>query len=323
MQSGIASTSQPLVTIGLPVYNTGPQLQEALAALQRQTWRNLDILISDNASSDSTFEICQRAAAGDGRIRLVRQRTNIGPVANFAYVRHNKRGDFFCWAAHDDLREPTYVEETLAALLADERAVMAHSWTVIERSDGSSFIDRAYDEGSLSDDPVERLHAAFRCTYNVSIYGLFRSSALDRLGPIDDWVEGDRYFLFDAILQGPIAIVPKVLFRYRMFRELDEYRKMFPFTGDHILERYRRYPNHLRRASLDAATKRRCNDALRSELLPVLDRRLTYLLSELLSQRGERVSRLRALARWAVQYPPAVRSRMFWGAVRIILGPSS
>src|SRR3954452_19417915 len=95
----------PLVTIGFPVYNGGEQFEAALDALRAQTWRNLDILISDNASTDQTEAICRRAAAEGDRIRYVRQPRNLGPTGNFNFVRKQRKGEFFAWAAHDDVRD--------------------------------------------------------------------------------------------------------------------------------------------------------------------------------------------------------------------------
>ena len=306
------------MTIGFPVYNGGGQFEAALNAIRAQTWQNLDILISDNASTDETEAICLRAAAEDERIRYVRQPRNIGPTANFTFVRRQRKGEFFAWAAHDDVRDATYFEKTANALLANERAVLAHSWTTIECADGSSFIDHAYDDGARSDDPVERLHAFFRCTYNVSIYGLYRSSLLDQVPESDHWLEADKFHLFSTILHGLIIIVPETLFHYRMTHDLEYYKQMFPFKGDHVLERYRRYPRELHAAQLDNATKDSVGKALDEELRPMLQRRLEWLISELLRDPARGRGRLRTMARWIGQYPPALRSRMFWGAVRHI-----
>jgi glycosyltransferase involved in cell wall biosynthesis len=308
----------PLVTIGFPVYNGGEQFEAALAALRAQTWTNLDILISDNASTDHTEAVCRRAAEEDPRIRYIRQPKNIGPTANFNLVRRERRGELFAWAAHDDVRDVAYFQKTVEALLAHPKAVMAHTYTRIECADGSSFIDRSYDDGVLSDDPVERLRAFFRWTYNVAIYGLYRSSVLERVPESEHWLEADKYHLFSTILNGPAVIVPETLFHYRMTHDLDYYKQLFPFTGDHILERYRRYPRELRSAPVDDETRRRLERALQDELRPMLKLRLEHLVSELLRDRSRGRQRLATMARWVTQYPPALRSRMFWGAVRHI-----
>ena len=123
--------------LGLPVFNGASSLERALDCLCSQSWKNLDILISDNASDDDTAEVCARAAARDRRIRYVRQGENIGVTANFEFVRRNRRGEFFLWAAHDDERDATFVEKALAALARNPEAVLAHSWTLVERKDGT------------------------------------------------------------------------------------------------------------------------------------------------------------------------------------------
>jgi glycosyltransferase involved in cell wall biosynthesis len=68
----------PPLTIGLPVYNGQNYLSESLDSLLAQTYPDLELIISDNASVDGTEAICRDYAARDGRIRYVRQQANIG-----------------------------------------------------------------------------------------------------------------------------------------------------------------------------------------------------------------------------------------------------
>jgi glycosyltransferase involved in cell wall biosynthesis len=82
----------PLVTLGLPVYNGEKYIEQALQSLKAQTWPALEILISDNASTDGTAAICQRLAEGDARIRYIRQPTNIGAKNNFDFLVEEARG---------------------------------------------------------------------------------------------------------------------------------------------------------------------------------------------------------------------------------------
>ena len=99
-----------LVSVGMPVYNGEAFLAEALNSLLIQTHGNLEIIISDNCSSDKTEQICLEYAAKDSRIRYIRQDLNIGATANFNYVLQQASGEFFMWAAHDDRWSPSYVE---------------------------------------------------------------------------------------------------------------------------------------------------------------------------------------------------------------------
>lgn len=98
-----------LISVGMPVYNGDAFLKDALNSLLAQTYSNLEIIISDNCSTDKTRQICLEYEAKDSRIRYVRQAQNIGATANFNYVLRQARGEYFMWAAHDDRWSPNYV----------------------------------------------------------------------------------------------------------------------------------------------------------------------------------------------------------------------
>src|SRR5919112_5909956 len=102
-------TARPRVTIGLPVYNGERFLEQALDGLLAQTFTDFELIISDNASTDRTPEICQAYAARDSRIRYVRQPENIGAGPNHNILVPMARGEYFKWASHDDLYDPDLV----------------------------------------------------------------------------------------------------------------------------------------------------------------------------------------------------------------------
>lgn len=104
------------VGIGMPVYNGGPLLEQAIRCILAQTYPDFDLLISDNCSTDGTSELCLAFARSDSRIRYVRQSKNIGAEANFRYVFTQSAGDYFMWAAADDLRSADFLEANLAFL---------------------------------------------------------------------------------------------------------------------------------------------------------------------------------------------------------------
>lgn len=100
----------PLVSIGVPVRNGAPFIDEALQLLVDQTYRNIEIIISDNASSDETVEICQKYLARDGRISYFRHEQVISALDNFRFTVERANGQYFMWAAHDDRRSLNYVQ---------------------------------------------------------------------------------------------------------------------------------------------------------------------------------------------------------------------
>ena len=100
----------PLVSIGVPAYNGGRHLVEALESARAQAYAPIEIIVSDDASSDDTETICRHFAAIDARVRYVRQRRNLGAISNFKRVRDLARGTYFTWLAQDDLlSDPRYV----------------------------------------------------------------------------------------------------------------------------------------------------------------------------------------------------------------------
>lgn len=106
---GMEIEGAPVVSIGLPVYNGGEALRRALDSLLAQIYESLEIVISDNASTDETEAICRDYAARDRRVRYLRNDTNIGAVANFNRAFELTCGSYFMWASHDDTWSPEYV----------------------------------------------------------------------------------------------------------------------------------------------------------------------------------------------------------------------
>lgn len=110
----------PLVTIGIPTFNRGDErLQRVIEAACKQTWSNLEILISDNASTDGTESMMRSMT--DPRLRYIRQTSNIGANANFNYLLDEARGEWFLLFHDDDLIDPDFVSSCLSVVSPDHR----------------------------------------------------------------------------------------------------------------------------------------------------------------------------------------------------------
>ncbi|MEA2570917.1 MAG: hypothetical protein QOI24_2918 [Acidobacteriota bacterium] len=315
--------SRPLVTVGMPLYNAASRLERSLSLIRTQTWENLEIILCDNASTDETPDICQTAAREDARIRYVRHPQNLGPIANFNAVMRLKRGEFFTWAAHDDEKSPEFVEQTLRAMQCNPNAAMSCAHTVLVTPEGER-VHEPYSAGISSPRLNERAAAFVRDTQvGIAFYGLFRSSVLDAIGEVDPWLDTDRRYLFKAIVRGPFEVVPKPLFRFRLFHTLDDYVEMGfamrPGAADFDLDLYRHLPELMRKAGIDGDELRDATAALHGALRPYLDNRATWLISRALAGDRRRERRLRDLFAWARQYPPLFGRRIFWGAVRRVV----
>src|SRR5882762_8401821 len=117
------------VSIGVPVYNGERYIAAALDCLISQTYQDLEIIVSDNASTDRTGEIVRAYAARDPRIKYHRNPTNIGAQPNYNRTFDFATGKYLKWHACDDLIAPTYIEKCVALLEADPAAVLCHAET--------------------------------------------------------------------------------------------------------------------------------------------------------------------------------------------------
>ena len=105
--------NQPLVSIGLPTYNRAATLGRAIESALTQHYQNIELIVSDNASTDETQAICAEFCRSDGRVHYLRQKTNRGSVSNFRAVLERAQGEFFMWLADDDWLDQRYLSECL------------------------------------------------------------------------------------------------------------------------------------------------------------------------------------------------------------------
>ena len=118
----------PRLSIGLPVYNGENFLAESLEALLGQSYEDFELIISDNASTDGTADLCRRYEKQDSRIRYIRQPYNIGLNPNHNFVVKQARGELFKMASHDDLYARDLLKRCVDAFDENPQAVLAHCW---------------------------------------------------------------------------------------------------------------------------------------------------------------------------------------------------
>ena len=205
----------PSLTIGLPVYNGERYLQESLDALLGQTWTDFELVISDNASTDATQEICRAHAARDERIRYVRQPVNVGAGPNHNLLVPLARGHYFKWASHDDLYAPTLVHSCIQLLEQDPRAVLAHAWDAVIDDGGDVVRQMPYELATDDPDPAIRLRSLLRTPGGNDFYGVIRTDVLRRVGPHRSYYNADRTFMAGLVLHGRFRQVPEVLYMRR------------------------------------------------------------------------------------------------------------
>jgi glycosyltransferase involved in cell wall biosynthesis len=119
-----SESSRPTVTVGIPVFNGARFIRQAIESVLAQTFTDFELLISDNASVDGTAAICGEYAANDRRIEFVQQEKNQGPFWNLKFVTERATGRLLVWLAHDDALHRLFLEECVAYLDRNPRAVV-------------------------------------------------------------------------------------------------------------------------------------------------------------------------------------------------------
>jgi glycosyltransferase involved in cell wall biosynthesis len=204
---------KPRVSIGMPVFNGENYLAEALDSILAQTCSDFELIISDNASTDRTEGICSAYAAKDGRIRYFRNAANLGAAENFNRAFELSSGEYFKWAAHDDLCAPEFIERCVEVLDQDASVVLCHPRTRIIDEHGKPLYDYIVKLNTDSTKPHER----FRDMISVEhwcfqVFGLIRAQALRQTPVIANYTGSDRSLLAELSLIGRVYEIPEYLF---------------------------------------------------------------------------------------------------------------
>jgi glycosyltransferase involved in cell wall biosynthesis len=217
-------SSLPKVVALMPAWNAESFIVPVLESLAAQTYPNLQVLISDDASTDGTAAICEEFAARHANFRLIRQPRNLGWVGNVNDLLRKANGEYFFFAFHDDLPRPSYVERLVDALESNRRAVLAFSdmiRRVVAAEPGPENIKVYLDLEGVTDRLERGIRVARKWgkspSYVVMLAnrGLFRSSAARQVGGLRRHIAGefgaDWPWLLHLSLLGEFVRVPEAL----------------------------------------------------------------------------------------------------------------
>lgn len=222
------SKDSSLVSIGMPVYNGEKYICQALDSLLAQDYENFELIISDNASTDRTQEICKEYLRKDKRICFHQQWANVGAVKNFNHVFELSSGKYFMWAADHDLWHTTFISRCVSILKEDPNVVLVYSRTMLVDPDGKPLM--------LTPDQIDtrEMKAVNRYIYIIwnlhwcnMVYGLIRREVLGQSGRFRNVWGADHALLAELALRGSFAQIAEPLFLRRKNRpdEEDEARK--------------------------------------------------------------------------------------------------
>jgi glycosyltransferase involved in cell wall biosynthesis len=205
----------------MPLYNEARWLRQALDALCAQTFTDWEMIVSDNASTDITWDVLQEYAAKDPRILLHRQPENIGSIDNFEFVLAQAQGDYFVWASGHDLWSSNFLEVLLKEMQANPKLVLCVPQGILIDEENRPLV--IYEE--MFDTRPEQtaagrilaLHRELkRCN---AVYGLHRREVLLRTLPWPRVVGGDSVILVRVAALGDVLSSPAALWFRRRNRQ--------------------------------------------------------------------------------------------------------
>lgn len=222
--------SKPKVCIGLPVYNGEKFIVKRLNSLLSQTFSDFELIISDNASTDSTSSICQEYARKDKRIRYIRQEKNMGNSWNFYFVLQEAKSEYFMWTAVDDILLPEFLEKNIQVLEAKPNVACSTSrmkmygkmtdylgldvndslFTRLKKKIINSFayMDTYPASGSYED----RINTFLKkCNHNIAFYGIFRTDQFKKSVLAESFLGNDTAAVLNILKYGEIYVVDEVL----------------------------------------------------------------------------------------------------------------
>ena len=203
----------PRISLSLPVYNGEPFLELALRSILAQDFTDFELVITDNASTDRTEEICRRFASEDARVRYFRNPRNLGAAGNFNLGFSLTTGEYFKWCAADDLLSPNYLSECVRALDENAGATVAYGKLVEidSNSEATGFVEPS--PPALEQlPPAARLRALLPLHVVVAaIFGLYRREALEATPLHAPYYTSDCALLAEIVLMGPALYRPDAI----------------------------------------------------------------------------------------------------------------
>ncbi len=195
------TSTEPLVSIGIPTYQRARTLRRAIGSALAQSYTNIEVVVCDDGSSDSTETLCRDLSAHDRRVRYLRSPTNLGLAANHNKLFAELRGQYVMMLCDDDWLEAKYVERCLRELQDNPDHVLVCG-VARYMQDGKQVRDGVAFE-LAQPDPAKRIRAYLRTVdENGLLYGLMPRSALLHAAPMRNVLGNDWLLVMAILLQG-------------------------------------------------------------------------------------------------------------------------
>ena len=232
------NSHNPKISVGIPVYNGEKFVRKSIESVLRQTYGNFELIISDNASTDSTSDICTEFLTKDSRIKFVRQDKNMGSIWNFNFLLQKAVGEYFVWVAADTIILPEFLERNINLLESQDKAVgciskikIAHAYvdkfkTEKEILEKIGLAYRPFDTLPITGNYMERIRKYLKHFPWEMFYAVYRTKLLRESFVHDFFVGSDASLVLSVLKHGEIQVVDQILL------------ESFPVGGSFIYKYY-------------------------------------------------------------------------------------
>ena len=213
-------SSRPLISIGIPTYNSAATIRNTIESILRQTYTNLEINVVDDKSKDNTLEIVKQIQneclqSGDRRIRIYENEKNLGMSGNWTKCLSVARGEFVKLICADDMMDEEALEKEVKAMEEHPSVNLVESDTRLVDITGKTTgrFPRYRKSGVVDGKKVARTSIIWNNFFGAPVNNLIRKSVLDKVGYFDPefvyildfemWMriacEGDIYIIHEML----------------------------------------------------------------------------------------------------------------------------
>lgn len=200
--------NQPLVSIGIPTYNRSALLKRSIESALNQDYKNIEVVISDNGSTDETECVCYDYCSKDPRIKYIKQTVNRGPAANFSAVLETASGHFFMWLGDDDWIDSSYVTSCVQQFSCDSTMSLVSGTPNYYRDGQKLFAGKRFN---LLHDAwwVRVILYYWQVADNGMFYGLMKMSQIKQI-EMPNKMGGDWLLIANIVSMGKTKTVPTI-----------------------------------------------------------------------------------------------------------------
>jgi GT2 family glycosyltransferase len=224
-----------ILTVGVPLCNSGNAVSAVLRNIQAQTYRGLSVIVSDNASSDDTRDHLRQASPLDIEIRVRYQPERLNAFAHFRRLISECETEYFALHAHDDAWNERFLEDCVEALAGNPQATLAvpSVRTLPTQLDTGKKSKTPFSATENYSSPRMYLRTV---SHNSAFYGVFRSGLLKQaLRGEDTYWGSDIVTIARLLSRGPAIRVPTAVLARglggesaRRWRNLNDYNRTIP-----------------------------------------------------------------------------------------------